>query len=665
MTHVKAGGDQRYRPDLDGLRAIAISSVVVYHLGLPGVSGGFVGVDIFFVISGFLIVGIIHREISAGSFTFAKFYARRARRILPALIGVLLFSLIVSPFLLTPREESDLAQSAIATLFGISNVKFWITTKYFGDDARYNPLLMTWSLGVEEQFYAFFPLLILMIQKAARQWLIPALVAVAITSFAWSILALGWAKPFSFYMIPARAWELAIGAILAILDADAPAFVRFRSAAKELLGLAGLALVVFAVVGFNGSIVFPGYAAIVPALGAALLIAAEGSVVNRTVLSWGPVVKIGLLSYSWYLWHWPLLSFATIVNGDPLPLLPALAVGALSLICGAASLKFIEAPFRKRVNGAGPILKRYATAIVLAVLPFVVLIGTNGLAKVFSPQLGTLQAEVASGKHNPCLANYGNTAPNRSPRCEPDPGVKPVEVLIGDSHASALAPGVLAVAEKSGHAFWEMTKSSCPQMLGFTRYMASHPGHDGQCAKYNEAVVQQIIADPRIDTVVLTSYWGAPLGGGEGEHYAPSPGNRTTAANGSAALEQGLTTLIDRLKAAKKRIVLVQDAPQFAFDPVRRAECRFIPLRETYLTRLHGLTAADFSSAPLAAMVPDPSLAVVSRVASREALPVIDPRWSVCDGISCRFWDTDGLLYIDSQHLSPSGAKLVLASILH
>jgi len=640
------------------LRAIAITSVVAYHLGLPSVSGGFVGVDVFFVISGFLIVGIVHREISSNAFTFAKFYARRARRILPALFGVLLFCLAVAPFLLTPREDGDFAKSAIATIFGVSNVKFWLSTNYFSEDARYNPLLMTWSLGVEEQFYAFFPFMILLIQRTMKRWLIPALIAVVVGSFILSIVALGW-KSFSFYMIPARAWELAIGAILALLEADAPVFVRLKSKAKEALGVVGLALIAIAVFGFNSATAFPGYAAIIPVAGTAFLIAAEGSLINRTVLSWRPVVGIGLVSYSWYLWHWPLLSFATILNGGPLSLPVALAVGALSLLCGAASLRFIERPFRKRVSSVGPLLGRYAVAIVVLSLPFVAVLGAHGLSRMFPPQLRTLDGQAMEGKSTPCLAGSGKSVPNVSPQCAPDPGARPVEILIGDSHASALAPGVQALANASNHVFWQMTKSSCPQTLGYTRYIPSRPGHDRQCAKYNEAVIGKIVSDPRIDTVVVSSYWGAALQGA-GERYAPTPGSGVQPTDSATGLERGLTLLLDRLHAAGKRVLLVEDAPQFTFDPVRRAESRFMPLRRAYLMRVHGFGDADFSSAPVAALAADPSLAIVDRAARRDGVGVYDPHPRLCDAASCRFLDADGLLYVDPQHLSPAGAKLVL-----
>ena len=298
---------REYRADIDGLRAIAVSSVVLYHAAPYLVPAGFVGVDIFFVISGYLIGGIVYSGVSERSFSFANFYARRARRILPALIAVVLTSLIAGYFLLDAGAFKRLGSQSVSALVGASNIYFWQKQSYFDPGAEYEPMTMTWSLGVEEQFYICFPFIMFAILRLAKKWRVPILIGIAVLSFGLSIHTLSRSPEAAFYLLPPRAWELAAGVILAILHAEGTLPAPRRSIAN-VIAVLGLGMIGASIFLFDASTPFPGWMALLPVLGTFLAIHARNSLINQKVLSLRPVVLVGLVSYSWYLWHWPLIA---------------------------------------------------------------------------------------------------------------------------------------------------------------------------------------------------------------------------------------------------------------------------------------------------------------------------------------------------------------------
>jgi peptidoglycan/LPS O-acetylase OafA/YrhL len=335
-----------YRPDIDGLRTMAVLPVVFYHAGVTGFTGGFVGVDIFFVISGFLITTIIHRELAEGRFSILRFYERRARRILPALFAVTVASLVAGWFLLTPADYDQMGQSILSALLFVSNMWFWQNSGgYFDGGTDYLPMLHTWSLAVEEQFYIFFPLLLMALYRFARRLLVPAILVLVIGSL---ILA-AWATPHmpsaSFYLLPTRIWELGMGALLALglVRTEAPRVLR------ETIGALGLVCVLVPVFLYDSTTEFPGLAALPPVLGAAALIWAGtvGPVMASRLLSLRPMVWIGLISYSLYLWHWPVMAFVRnrifTVELEPIWLM---ATVLTSVLAGWISWRFVERPFR-------------------------------------------------------------------------------------------------------------------------------------------------------------------------------------------------------------------------------------------------------------------------------------------------------------------------------
>lgn len=338
-----------YRKDIDGLRAIAVASVVVFHAFPEWLSGGFIGVDIFFVISGYLITGILIEDAAANNLSIWRFYERRIRRIFPALILVLVASLVFGWVALFPLEYEQLGQHALAAVAFLSNIQLWSEAGYFDAAAHAKPLLHLWSLGIEEQFYLFWPLVVWAAIKA-RVSLIIVVVVLGALSFAVNVSILQ-ADPISaFYLPHMRIWELLIGAGLAVLVRRMPPIrTRVISAAiANVLSFTGLALIVGAIASLTSETPFPGWSALPPTIGAALMIAAgEKAWVNRYFLSLRPLVWVGLISYPLYLWHWPLLSFASIVEGGAVAFDLRVLLVIVSVALAAATYLLVERPIRR------------------------------------------------------------------------------------------------------------------------------------------------------------------------------------------------------------------------------------------------------------------------------------------------------------------------------
>ena len=342
-----------YRADIDGLRAIAVLSVVLFHAGVETFSGGFVGVDVFFVISGYLITTIIHREVAAGSFSITRFYERRFRRILPAAAVMILTVLVAGELFFTPAHQDSLAKSALAAALFSSNIFFFLESGYFADPAHSMPLLHTWSLAVEEQFYLVLPLAMLLIAKYGRERYRTWLWLLSIASLAACVSLTEANASAAFYFGHTRAWELLAGGLLAVNAVPAVRDQRSR----ELVALAGLLLVALSVLLFSELTVFPGLAALLPVLGTVMVIhsGTHGATLVGRCLSVRPLVFIGLISYSLYLWHWPVVVFAQYYSVVSLSPAAISLVLITSFLLAVGSWRYIETPFRKKTaRGRAP-----------------------------------------------------------------------------------------------------------------------------------------------------------------------------------------------------------------------------------------------------------------------------------------------------------------------
>lgn len=366
----------RYRREIDGLRAVAVLPVILFHAGFSTFSGGFVGVDVFFVISGYLITGLIAAELETGTFSLAAFYERRARRILPALFLVVLVCLPAAFLWMAPGDLATLGNAMTAVAIFASNVLFYRTSGYFDPDADLNPLLHTWSLAVEEQYYVFYPLLLWVVWRLGR----PLLLFSLSLGFILSLVAAQWASrvypPAAFYLLPTRGWELLLGGLVALwqLPRADPAHI-----VSELASAAGLAMIIGAVFLFNALTPSPSIYTVIPTFGTALiLMAATPATLVGRLLGTRLLVGIGLVSYSAYLWHQPLIAFVTYTSPDEPSRALLGALCAMSLLLAVVSWKLVESPFRDRTRFSRSHIFRQAVVGSVIMLMLGLLVSKSG-----------------------------------------------------------------------------------------------------------------------------------------------------------------------------------------------------------------------------------------------------------------------------------------------
>lgn len=642
----------QYRRDVDGLRAVAILPVLLFHAGFSGFSGGYVGVDVFFVISGFLITGVLVREVRAGEFSLSRFYVRRARRILPALLTVLTVTLGLGLWVLGPSELRDLAKTTAAAALSASNVVLWRSVGYFDGAAELKPMLMTWSLAVEEQFYLLWPLALYACHRARRS---PgALVAaVAALSFGASWWQVTHAPSAAYYLLPSRAWELLIGAGLAIGARPAAS----RGALRDAASIAGLGLVLASIVAFDADTRFPGAAALLPCGGTALLLwAGEDAFVNRSLLSSRPFVHVGLISYSLYLWHWPLLSLGRILNLGALPV--AWAVGAVlgSFACAYATWRFVEKPFRRPGSlGDGPTLWRYGGATIAVAAAAGAVFFARGLPGRVRPDV--VRADAAREDGNPRQASCADQAGSPhlpSARCVSGArDAARVLALWGDSHGDALAPGAQTWAEARGRGFVQITQTGCPPLPG-VRVLRGDRVSDG-CTAFNARALAAIEHDPRIDVVVLVARWalyaettrvGNELGP---EVFLVDEATDARSRDDSRRVfSMALRRVTSALTSAGKTVVVVGQVPE---AQVNIPDCVTRAAIGIGATPRCAVSAADVSERLLF------TNRVIEEIArSDPRVRAVDPSRVLCAGGTCEVLDAGVPLYRDNNHLTRAGA---------
>jgi len=486
-----------YRPDIDGLRAISVLAVIAFHLN-GAVPGGYVGVDVFFVISGFLIGGIVFREIGSGTFAFADFYKRRVRRIAPALVVVLLGSYAASLVLMRPAETMALAKSLLAALFSVANIYFYGTSGYFGPRALDLPLLHLWSLGIEEQFYLVFPVMAFVLFRYFPRVMVPALVVLGLVSLLWSQRQLSLHPEASFYLLQSRAFELTIGVLLARL-AWKPGL-----RAAQSLAFVGAALLLAALLFYSERTRFPGWAALVPCFGTALIIwsGQTGTVLSR-ILSIPPLVYVGKISYPLYLVHWPLIVFGRIAMPDAPDLSFALVVVAGSFAAAAAIYHAVEKPIR---SGRFTVIKAslLGGAAALSTAGAVVALLAGGFEVRFVPR-GPQLANFASPDlkelflQGTCFLDpEDDRSRYRLETCFPDK--RPVAILWGDSHAAHHYDGLKHELDAAGYSVGMFAASACTPIIG--RAVDGRP----HCKDINDFVLS-LIQSRKPDIVILAAMW--------------------------------------------------------------------------------------------------------------------------------------------------------------
>lgn len=635
-----------YRRDVDGLRAVAVLAVVFGHLDLPFFDHGYVGVDIFFVISGFLITKLIMSEEDAGNFSFWQFYERRIRRILPALLATIVATGTVGYFILLPHDYSAFANSAWGAALSVSNVTFLLAGGYFTGPSELKPLLHTWSLGVEEQFYVVAPLVLVLFCRFAKPFLLPLYVVTAAISCVAAILVAQYqlfdlTDKAAFFLSPFRGWELMAGGIIAI----EPSIERWATRRANLVTMTGLGLIVLSVAGPALSDGFPGASAIGPVLGASLVIAA-GSSSNawvRWILANRVSVFVGRISYSLYLVHWPMLSLfryfvqRDLSNGEKAGLF------ILAMAFAYLSWRFIEVPFRQP-----QIVSRTRIWVISPVAALVVIglaVGirwTGGLDGRFNDfvaidhivqhRTGCKPIVSPDGVGHWCIyGNYGG----------------PIVALVGDSHAMSIASVAEEAAGAAGIDFVLMANTGCPPLIG-----VDSPSSNPACARQTAQIFDTVKGNPQIATVVLASRWAVFSEGGShygGRNYLVdhvNPANRSS----HAIFADGLFRTLQLLQAAGKKTVLIGPIPEQDFDVERKYRLAKVFDRPL----VFGVEIQNYEKRT--AFVID---TLVKAERDGEAV-YLDPRPEFCSDGKCWASTPSGPLYSDDNHLSYAGAMRLL-----
>ena len=646
---VQAG--PRYRPDIDGLRAVAIVPVMLFHAGWTFFSGGYIGVDVFFVVSGYLITSLISGELAAGRFSFVEFWLRRARRILPALGVVVLFTLAAGWFLFFPTDYRDLGRSALTQAFFSSNIYFWLKSGYFAAPSETKPLLHTWSLSVEEQYYLLIPLTLFWLTKYAarwRSWIVFILLACSFLVSAWSSYVYPDA---AFYLPHTRAWELLIGSLLALTVSNRTQPAPRARWISESLSVAGLLAIVGAAVFYDRATAFPGVAALAPCMGAAAVIWSNTGAMTFTgrILAHRVPVWIGLISYSLYLWHWPLLAFARYSSPLPLSTLTATCIVFGTTAIAWLSYRYVETPvrewpvFRRRLW----VIPSAATVLLAMFLAGMYVNATGGVRGRKDFQAATFEADISS--------------PDRRKRlCEPVTSVAmrydficrlgavsnsgSKLLLVGDSFAEMYLQPLTVLSQRYQREVWYVKPQNVPV----------HP------------YILQVIRQYDVAHVVLSYSWKKANKNGIPELYPPRGGNawlRSAAAPGGydfllgigdtrAQFRKNLASLVEELRKLHVGITII-DSPPYYTVPV--------PLKLGILVKQGG-DPAKYGS-PLRKHLAEQNYIydVFREVAARD-VQIVAVTDALCDSSGfCRTYQDGHSLYSDDAHLSEYGARQTTA----
>lgn len=649
----------QYRPEIDGLRTVAVLPVILFHAGFSVFSGGFVGVDVFFVISGYLITGIILRERAEGRFSILAFYERRARRILPALFVVMAACLPLAWIFMFPEALAQFGKSMAATSLFSSNIVFWRERGYFDTAAELKPLLHTWSLAVEEQYYIVFPIAVVLLWRFGAKALFGLILFAALFSFLLSDWASTRLIAANFFLMPTRAWELLAGSLVAIWLSRRPGPTAWRA---ELGGGVGLALIVAAIFCLDETTPFPGRAALLPVVGTVLLIlcARPTTLVGR-FLALRPLVWIGLISYSAYLWHQPLFAFARLgYPNDPGPPL-MLALAALALFLAWVTWRFVEQPFRDRSRVSR---RAIFTISIAGSLAFVALgLGfhfSGGVAGRFDPvtrALITTAEEDGRGREG-CVPVKGMPLDG----CVFNAEAPRRALLWGDSHGMAIAEGLAGELARSGYGLEVFNSSGCPPIANVAR--AERP----RCPVENEEVLTYLTSKASPDVVVMSARWtmyfeGTRFDNTEGGIEQGGPFPLINAAGRGRQMSQAdwlkieFNDTLKRLRALDKTIVLVGNVPEAGWAVPRRLVLR----------RIYGEDLTQPLSTSLAAfqMRNRSTHDAFVQFSGDPAVRVVEPAAILCASppSRCRVEQDGQALYRDTNHLSLVGAALVVPGI--
>ena len=653
-----------YRPDVDGLRAVSIILVFAYHLGGTPFVEGWIGVDVFFVISGFLITGLIRGEIEEGHYSIVGFYERRIRRIFPALFIVTLFVSLVSWFLYMPPDFLQYGESLTASSVFQSNVLFWYQAHwaggYFHTDTHIKPLLHTWSLAIEEQYYLIFPFIMMALVRFCRPFRVRVAVIVigGIAALSVGMYFTPWAatRDHVFFLLPWRAWELMTGALLGLLARDRLAVPR-HPWLYDLLGVVGLGLIIWGAVGGAATTSPRGFllSTAFPCVGAGLIIlAGEGgrqSLVSR-ILALRPVVFIGLISYSLYLWHWPLIVFDRYYRDGDIGPLDRLVIVVLATGLAYLSLKWIETPVRRSKTLRRPVVFG-AAALVIGVN-----FGFGGLVYLTDGLPGRLPADVvrlAEGANDtnvgkpgcatktPAEIQAGQACVLRERSAQP-----PRFAVLGDSFAAAMLPGLAESAQRVGTQGVILVHDGCYPLPGID----THGPNAALCNQVLEAGLDYLRRTPSIQTIVVVSRWTSAIEGrrfGKADQWriTDSTSTQSEGEENPHVVERGLRRLADALPG--RQLVMVYNVPEHQEN---------VP-RATALAKYLGRPAPGLAVTEFDAWQQRARAILRTFAAERSGVQLLDIGALLCDAQTCSGVRDGRSLYSDPDHLNRFGAVTI------
>jgi peptidoglycan/LPS O-acetylase OafA/YrhL len=569
-----------YRPDIDGLRALAVIPVILFHAGL-GFPGGYVGVDIFFVISGYLITSIIIREMMKGDFTYRGFWERRIRRIFPPALLVTFVSVAFGAWALLPDTFAALGKAGIAQLTMVANFYFWQQDGYFAGPSDLEPLLHMWSLAVEEQFYFLFPILLLALVKRGEATTRKVLIGITIVSLLWSVYGVIHFQMATFYLLPARAWELSIGSLLALL----PLRQLKGSSARTGLATLGLTLILFSFFVYDLSTPFPGLAAVPPCLGTALLIYAHqgGSSFIGRLLSLSPVVFIGKISFSLYLWHWPLLVYGRHLSITEMSPALRITLVIISFVLAILTWMFVETPFRKRRIGAQrpQLFRFFGWSTTVLIVAFTIVYKADGFPSRFqgaSARFAEVNMEISDAKDL-------KKSFSEFPILLPDSGAKPEPFLIwGDSHARGMVTLFRTICEDHNSNGYYACRSATPSVLDI-----NFLPKDDSLAPHNDLVLE-MIDRYQIKRVIMINRWANYLHRGKHSRQDPLSDRDRTGRPARVVFREALEHTIDELRKRDIEVLIMKQAPlQFRNPP----SSLWMTQRFGYDPKLTGVTITE------------------------------------------------------------------------
>ncbi|HHQ4647060.1 TPA: acyltransferase family protein [Aeromonas hydrophila] len=625
----------KYRPDIDALRAIAVISVVIYHFSKSWLPGGFVGVDIFFVISGFLISGILIKSVEGNTFSLAGFYLRRVRRILPATIFCIFITTLFCSSFFIPSDGLSLAKSAMAALLSFSNIFFWksIDTSYFAPSADTLPLLHTWSLGVEEQFYLIWPLIILFLAKWNNvKWIGGVAVILATMSFFIGEHFIVSDQSFSYYMLPARAGELFVGSITYIISNKIGRLSRWFA---QLTSILGLSMIVYSLCYFHKNMGFPGYYAIIPALGSSFFILGglnQSNIINKA-FSAKPIVFIGLISFSLYLWHWPVLAFARYAYTE-LDSIVSIYCAIIIVVMTLISYYFVEIPFRRDRYVGLKYCIITASFTLAAGLSFFIInnngtLGINGYTD-YSKKLSALKSTTSPAfayQYNCQMGVYDDSVFNDE-RCITGTSSKPSFIAVGDSNVAHYVGYLRVVAQSVGGTFKNYSHSSCVPFAPDVIYPYVVSEIFDSCVKYNKKI-RQVIDEEQYKTVFIGATW-----------------NDYFKLVGEDKFRVDFSNMLSEFTKNDRTVIIASKVPIF---PTYDLKCQEKNIRLPYINCGH--REGYFSNVDI-----EVNNVIKDVVSKNDSVHFFSVRDSVCINGFCSPYLRGVPLYFDSMHLSMEGS---------